>query len=155
MDTVSAATTKRNRGGRPRGIVRRTHVSNGAYSENLDDVMSFWEKHNPGNAARVQELVSGHLRFLGWTREHERFLEVRDLSIRVVSCDLLLMKILDMDYTRLVKDPLSGGTIRERAADQFTRLYKLDDEIQGRMMKLGLYSKINKNKETKYEERAK
>lgn len=155
MNTASVAMTERNRGGRPRGIVRRTHISNGAYSENLDDVISFWEKHNPGNAARVQELTSGHLRFLGWTREHERFLEVRDLSIRVVSRDLLLMKIIDMDYTRLVKDPLSGGTIRERAADQFKRLHELDDEIDERMMKLGLYSRINKNKETKYEERAK
>jgi len=131
-------TERKNPGGRPKGIVRRTHVSSGAYSENLGDVLAFWKKHNPGTAAHVEEIITKYLRGLKWNVDHPRYIEVRDLAIRTVSRGILFMKILEDDYTRKVKDPATGVVIKERPADQFTRLEEIDQEIQSRIAKLEL-----------------
>jgi hypothetical protein len=136
-----------NRGGRPKGVIRRTHVTSGAYSKDLGDVLAFWYKHNPGTAAHVEEIITKYLRHLGWDASHFRQPEVRDLAVRTVSRGILFMKILEDDYTRKVKDPATRVIIKERPADQFTRLEEIDQDIQSRIAKLGLLFKINKQKE--------
>lgn len=133
-------------GGRPKGIVRRTCIVHGAYSKDLGDVLASWKKKQPGAAARVDEIITKYLRALGWTPEHEQYNEVRDLSIQTVSRGMFFMKILEMDYTRHLKDH-TGVEIKERPCDQLTRLETLDTEIQARIVKLGLYPIINKKKE--------
>lgn len=135
-----------NPGGRPKGVVRRTNIQHGAYSENLDDVLSFWKKHQPGNAARVEEIITSCLRHLGWEANHPRFNEIRDLAIRTVSRGMLFMKVLEDDYIRIVKDPITRVEIKKRPADQLVRLEELDIEIQERIAKLGLYSTVNKRR---------
>ncbi|MFA4957274.1 MAG: hypothetical protein WC556_09935 [Candidatus Methanoperedens sp.] len=122
---------KTNRGG-------RNHITSGAYSENLEDVFRYWEVHNPGTAAHVEEIITKYLRGLKWNADHPRYIEVRDLAIRTVSRGILFMKILEDDYTRKVKAPVTGVFIKERPADQFTRLEEIDQEIQSRIAKLGL-----------------
>lgn len=134
----------KNRTGRPKGLVRRTHITSGASSKNLEDVLAFWTKHNPGRAAHVQEIIQKYLCHLRWDESHSRYIEVRDLAIRTVSRELLFMKILEDDYMRDVRDPITHKIIKQRPADQITRLLEIDDEITTRLINLGLYSTINR-----------
>ena len=126
--------------GRPKGIVRRTNIGSGAYikNEHLGDVIPFWEKHNPAMAIQVKEIIQNYLHALGWGEEHERYNEIRDLAIRTISRNALLNKIFEKDFTRNVRDPVTGKVVRQRVADQFKRLEAIDDEIQARIRNLGL-----------------
>lgn len=137
-------TTKhKNRGGRPKGIMRCTCVRHGAYTgtERIGDVLTFWKKHKPGMAARVGSIIQKYTRALGWSADHERCKEIRDLAILTVSRSALFMIVVNADFTRTVKDPTTGKPIRQRPAEQFRRLEELDEEIQARLEKLGLLSK--------------
>lgn len=128
---------KRGRG-RPTGLgPRRTNVSHGAYTD-PGEAYQFWKKHNPGLAGRVNDHICRHLRALGWDEKHPRYQEVRDLAIRTVSRGMLLMKIIDRDFMRMVRDPKTGQEVMQRPADQFVRLEELDDEIKTGLEKLGL-----------------
>lgn len=136
-------TEHKNRGGRPRGIVRCTCVRHGAYTgtERIGEVLTFWEKHSPGMAAQVGSIIQKYTRALGWSADHERCKEIRDLAILTVSRSALFMIIVNADFTRTVKDTTTGKPIHERPAEQFRRLEELDEEIQARLEKLGLLSK--------------
>lgn len=133
-------TTHNSKGGRPKGLIRYNHVESGAYAtpDHLGDVLESWRHHNPGNAMRVDKTIQRYLRQLGLTADHTRYNEVRNLAVLQASRDMLLTKILDMDFTRNVRDPYTGNIIRQRPADQFRRLEALDDEIHARIVKLGL-----------------
>lgn len=131
-------------GGRPKGIIRRNCITHGAYSKDFGDVLSYWRKKYPGNAARVEEIITSFLSRLGWKADHERYIEVRDVAILTVSRGALLVKVLDVGFTRTVKDPDTGARIKDRPADQLTRLLEMDVDIDSRMKKLGLYPVINK-----------
>lgn len=126
--------------GRPKGIVRRTNIGSGAYvkNEHLGDVIAFWEKHDTTRATQVNEIIQNYLRALGWDEGHERYNEVRDVAIRTISRSELLNKIFEKDFTRNVKDPVTGKVIKQKPADQFKRIEVLDDEIQARIRRLGL-----------------
>lgn len=136
---------KRGRG-RPTGLgPRRTNVSHGAYTD-PGEAYQFWKKHNPGLAGRVDDHIRRHLRALGWDEKHPRYKEVRDLAIRTVSRGMLLMKIIDKDFARIVRDPKTGQEVKQRPADQFARLEELDDEIKIGLEKLGLLKLKSINK---------
>ncbi len=133
-------------GGRPRGIIRRTHVNHGAYvqTEHLGEVLAFWKKHKPSMAAHAAKLIEQYLRALGWTVEHERFHEVEEVVILTIARGALFMKVFNVDFTRLVRDPATKNIIKERPAEQMRRLEELDADIQLRIVRLGLLSTINK-----------
>jgi hypothetical protein len=136
------------KGGRPKGLIRYNHVESGAYAtpDHLGDILESWRHHNPCNAMRVDETIQRYLRQLGWTADHTRYNEVMNLVVLQTSRNMLLKKILDMDFTRNVRDPCTGNITRQRPADQFRRLEELDDEIQARLEKLGLLIKNGYNK---------
>lgn len=127
-------------GGTPKGTIRKNSTTSGAYSNDPGYTLLVWRRKNPGTAAHADELIASHLRFLKWDAAHPRFNEVRDLAVLTISRGMLFMKILEMDYTRKVKNPVTGVTIKERAADQLRRLEELDINIQDRIVNLGLLS---------------
>jgi hypothetical protein len=95
-------------GGTPKGTIRKNSTTSGAYSNDPGYTLLVWRRKNPGNAAHADELIARHLRFLKWDAAHPRFNEVRDLVVLTISRSMLFMKILEMDYTRKVKDPIGG-----------------------------------------------
>lgn len=133
-------TERKHPGGRHKGRGGNC-VRHGAYSTNPLSVLPFWKKHNAGNAARVEEISTSFFRRLCWAREHPCASEITELAIRIVSRGALLMKVIDMDFTRKVLDPDTGKTIKLRPCDQISKLFQLDDEIDARMIRLGLLPK--------------
>lgn len=126
--------------GRPKGIIRRTNIGSGAYvkSEHLAEVLLFWVKHKPEMATKAKEIIQSYLCALGWDDGHERYNEVRDLAIRTISRSELLNKIFEKDFTRNVRNPVTGNVIKQRQADQIKRIEAIDDEILARIKRLGL-----------------
>lgn len=131
---------KSRKAGRHPGIVRRTHITSAAYikNEHLGDVIPFWEKKNPAMATHAKEIIQSYLCALGWDDGHERYNEVRDLAIRTISRSELLNKIFEKDFTRNVRNPVTGNVIKQRQADQIKRIEAIDDEILARIKRLGL-----------------
>lgn len=147
---MTKADNKPNRsgiGGRPSGVACSTFVKSGAYAtkQQLPNILKFWKKYSPGRYRRTQELITKYLRLLKWDTEHPRLNEVRDLCIRTVSRAELLMIIIERQYTRNVYDKKTGHLVKMRPAEQIQVMEQLDIEIQGRLLKLGIF-KIKGNK---------
>lgn len=139
MTELSNKSDKRGRG-RPSGLGPRTTCCvHGAYAKDLNEVYKFWKKHSHDFAAQVDMRSDSYARALGWDSAHPRFSELRDLAILTLSRNMLFVKIIEKDFSRVVRDPISGHAVKKRACDQFARVEKLDDEIQKRLKALGYY----------------
>jgi len=94
---------------------------------------------------------ASYARALCLSSDDPHFSVLRTLAILTISRELLLMKIIDQDFTRAVHDPVTGYEIRKRPSDQFARLEAIDMQIQERLTALGLIKSkvINEYKETK------
>lgn len=125
--------------GRPCGLgPRMTNLKHGAYAKNLTEVYKFWRKHSSHLAASVDQRLDSYAQALGWQKDHLQCNNLRDLVVLTISRELLLTKIIDQDFTRLVCDPETKKTVRKRPADQFKRLEELENEIQERLISFGL-----------------
>ncbi len=143
------------RRGRPPGVARLTRGNTGCYVKKMElvELYNFWKKHQTAKAARVDEITQQYLKALGWDSLHPRYAVVRDLAIRTLTRELLLMKIIDMDFTRVRKDAVTGGFVTLRACDQLRTLESIDDEISRRLFALGIVPELyNKKKEVKQNE---
>lgn len=125
--------------GRPRGLGPRiTCLVHGAYAKDLNQVYIFWKKHSPHIAARVDIFSDSYARWLGWQKDNPNYNKLRELAILTISRELLMIKIIDLDFTRHVRDAQTGVEIKQRPCDQFKRLEEIDDEIQELSKALGL-----------------
>lgn len=125
--------------GRPRGLgPRMTHLKSGAYAKDLKKVYEFWKQQSPAIAACVDQRSDSYAQALGCQKDNPRYNRLQELAVMTISRELLLTKILDQDFTRVVRDPKTKKTIRNRASDQFKRLWYLETEIQGLIISLGL-----------------
>ncbi len=138
--------------GRPRGLgPRLTRGGSGAYltSTTPEEIYDYWKRHAPGNARRADEITFIYLRELKWSSNHPRYAEVKTLAIKTVSRGALFVRILEQDFTRTVRDPLTGKEVRKRPCDQFARLEELDSEIHERLSSLGLLKSGLSNEDNK------
>lgn len=150
--TISNTKLDKRGRGRPRGLgPRTTCCSHGAYAKDLNAVYNFWIKHSPHLAAQVDLRSASYARALCLSSDDPHFSVLRTLAILTISRELLLMKIIEQDFTRAVHDPVTGYEIRKRPSDQFARLEAIDMQIQERLTALGLIKSkvINEYKETK------
>lgn len=148
MTKISKKSPK-NLGGRPKGLIRLTCTSHGAYTNpnRLGDLLNAWRKKSPRKARRVDALCTNFLRQLGWSSDSPRFPpEIRDLAVLIVSRGELFMLVLQKDFTRDVYNPITRKIMMQRPADQFRKLEELDENIQNRIKRLGLINKSNKYK---------
>lgn len=116
-----------------------TNISHGAYAKDLDKVYVYWTKHSPERALKVDQCADSYAKALGWKNDQPEYRILRHLAIWRVSRDLLFGKIIiELDFTRVVRDPHTKKEIRKRPADQFRRLEEIDDNIHELIKKLGL-----------------
>jgi hypothetical protein len=141
------------RRGRPPCVARLTRGNTGCYVKKMElvELYNFWKKHQPAKAAKVDEITQHYLKALGWDSQHPRYAAVRDLSIRTVTRELLLMKIIDMDFTRVRKDAVTGSFVTYRACDQLRTLESIDNEISRRLFALGIVPELLQQKREKNE----
>lgn len=139
---VTISGNKSGNRGRPRGLGPRiTCLVHAAYAKDLNQVYILWKRHFAHLAASVDMLTDSYARALGWQKDHLNYNMLIELAIRTISRELLSIKILNQDFTRVVHDPQTGKVVRNRPADQFARLEELDDDIQKRIAALGLLPK--------------
>lgn len=130
-----------------KGITRRTqHVTSGAYSKEPGSVLLHWEKYNKATAEHAREIIQKYLRLLHWDEKHPKYGEIRSIAVLTISRGMLLMRVLDKNYERKVKEPHTQAVIRMRACDELTRLQELDADIQARIAKLGILFNNNKQR---------